>query len=270
MQVLSRGLRVIRTLAASRQGMTLQQLHEELSVPIGSMHRVLAALTEERYVTRSPVNRRYFLGPAAAELAAVSSVPLGSVVTPPAPMEEAARASGETVFLTELIGLRLVCVALVESRHPLRLFVRVGQNMPPHAAASARAILAYQPPETVGLVLGDHGLTACTPQTPHTADQVPAHLAEVRSRGYDVCDNELDDHVWAVSAPVFTSTSRTVSSVTLAAAGHRMRDPLERTRATEIALRAARTMSWGLGYTGDFATDSGFARASAAPAAEPD
>lgn len=241
---------MVKTLAASRQGMTLQQLHEELKIPIGSMHRVLAALTEERYVTRSPVNRRYFLGPASTELAAIRSS--GILVSPPAPMEEAARESGETVFLTELIGLYLICVALVEARHPLRLFVRVGQEMPMHAAASARSIVAFLPPETVALMLRDRDLTPYTTETPRTADEVEAHLARVRTQGYDVCENELDDNVWAVSAPVFTSTGQTVSSVTLAAAGHRMRDPIGRTRATETVLRAARAMSQELGYTGDF------------------
>ncbi|MFJ5223390.1 IclR family transcriptional regulator [Streptomyces sp. NPDC088400] len=251
MQV-TRALRVIGTLAASRRGMTLQQLHEQLDIPIGSMHRVLAALTEEQYVTRSPINRCYFLGPASTELAAISSGGGGSIVTPPAPMEEAARESGETVFLTELVGLRLICVALVEARYPLRLFVRVGQEMPPHAAASARSVLAFLPPETVSVMLRDRDLTAYSEETPRTAQEMEDHLAEVRSRGYDVCANELDDNVWAVSAPVFTSTAQTFSSVTLAAAGHRMRDPLERARATETVLRAARTMSQELGYTGDF------------------
>lgn len=144
MQV-TRALRVIGMLATSRRGMTLQQLHEQLDIPIGSMHRVLAALAEEQYVTRSPINRCYFLGPASTELAAISSGGGGTIVTPPAPMEEAARESGETVFLTELVGLRLICVALVEARHPLRLFVRVGQEMSPHAAASARSVLAFLP-----------------------------------------------------------------------------------------------------------------------------
>ena len=182
MQV-TRALRVIGTLATSRRGMTLQQLHEQLDIPIGSMHRVLAALTEERYVTRSPINRCYFLGPASTELAAISSGGRGTILTPPAPMEEAARESGETVFLTELVGLRLICVTIVEARHPLRLFVRVGQEMPPHAAASARSVLAFLPPETVAVMLRDRDLSAYSEETPRTAQEMEAHLAQVRSRG---------------------------------------------------------------------------------------
>ncbi|MFC5746266.1 IclR family transcriptional regulator [Actinomadura rugatobispora] len=252
MQVLNRALRVIKTLSTSQRGMTLQQLHEELEIPIGSMHRVLAALTEERYVTRSPTNRRYFLGPAAAELVGISTAARGTLVTPPAPVLRAARESGETVFLTELIGLQTVCCALVEGHHPLRLFVRVGQEMPLHAAASARSILAYLPGEMVDTIFRERDLTAFTAGTLRTPDQVKEHLAQVRARGYDVCENELDENVWAVAAPVFSSTAHVVSSVTLAAAGNRMRDPIQRTRATEIVLRTARALSEELGHTGGF------------------
>ncbi|WP_276314991.1 IclR family transcriptional regulator [Streptomyces sp. WAC 06738] len=243
-------MRVLRVIAAHVRGMSLQQLHEELGIPIGSLHRVMAALVEERYVTRSPSNRRYFLGPAFTELSTIAIASQGTAVSPPRPMQDAARECGETVFLTELTGTRLLCVALVEGVHPLRLFVRVGQVMPPHAAASARSILAYQTPETVAMVLRAQELTAYTADTPHTEEQVTAHLAQVRLQGFDVCENELDDDVWAVSAPVFRSTGQATSSITLAAAGQRMRDPLARTRATETALRAARALSMEQGYAG--------------------
>ncbi|MFJ6661866.1 IclR family transcriptional regulator [Streptomyces sp. NPDC091377] len=243
-------MRILRVIAAQLRGMSLQQLHEELGIPIGSLHRVMAALVEERYVTRSPSNRRYFLGPAFTELSTMAIASQGTAVSPPRAMEEAARESGETVFLTELIGTRLLCVALVEGVHPLRLFVRVGQDMPPHAAASARSILAYQTPESVAMVLRAQELTAYTTDTPHTVEHVTAHLVQVRMQGFDVCENELDDNVWAVSAPVFGSTGQTTSSITLAAAGQRMRDPLARARATETTLRAARTLSIERGYAG--------------------
>ncbi|MFW6722532.1 IclR family transcriptional regulator [Streptomyces sp. MAR4 CNY-716] len=246
----TRTLRVLRVIAAHVRGMSLQQLHEELGIPIGSLHRVMAALVEERYVTRSPSNRRYFLGPAFTELSTMAIASQGTAVSPPRPMRDAARECGETVFLTELTGTRLLCVALVEGVHPLRLFVRVGQVMPPHAAASARSILAYQTPETVAMVLRAQELTAYTADTPHTEEQVTAHLAQVRMQGFDVCENELDDDVWAVSAPVFRSTGQATSSITLAAAGQRVRDPLARTRATETALRAARALSMEQGYAG--------------------
>jgi DNA-binding IclR family transcriptional regulator len=48
--------------------------------------------------------------------------------------------------------------------------------------------------------------------------------------------------VWAVAAPVFTSTGSVAAGVTLAAAGGRMRVPLARATAVQTVLTAARAL----------------------------
>ncbi|KUL55546.1 IclR family transcriptional regulator [Streptomyces sp. NRRL F-4489] len=242
----------MRTLAPKATGATLQELHEELGIPIGSLHRVLATLQEQEFVTRSPTNRRYFLGPVARQLSEQSTGHSALLVTPHPAIVTAAEASGETVFLTELIGDRAVCVALREGRHPLRLFVRIGQEMPWNAAASARALLAHLPGPVAHRLLDARPLSAFTDDTPTTLDTVNEHLALVRARGYDVCDDELDRGVWAVAAPAFTSTGSVAASVTLAAAGGRMRDPGKRAEAVRTVLTAARALSDELGFAGDW------------------
>jgi DNA-binding IclR family transcriptional regulator len=252
MQVVIRALNVLRALASKSRGASLQELHEELGIPVGSLHRVLATLAEQEFVTRSPSNRRYFLGPVARQLSEQGSNHSALLITPHSAIVAAADASGETVFLTELIGDRAVCVALREGRHPLRLFVRVGQEMPINAAASARALLAHLPEQVAHSLLEARPLSAFTKDTPTTVEAVDEHLALVRARGYDVCDDELDRGVWAVSAPVFTSTGSVAASVTLAAAGGRMRDPLARATAVQTILRAARALSDELGFTGEW------------------
>ena len=44
-------------------GLTLQELVTRLGIPLASMHRLLAALSEERLVVRSSSTRRYVIGP---------------------------------------------------------------------------------------------------------------------------------------------------------------------------------------------------------------
>jgi IclR family acetate operon transcriptional repressor len=251
MQVVVRALAVLRALASWPKGATLQELHEALGIPIGSLHRALATLIDEEFVTRSPANKRYFLGPAARQLGDQDGGQTALLVTPHPAVTAAAEASGETVFLTELIGDRAVCVALVDGRHPLRLFVCIGQDMPLHAAASGRTLLAHLSEQAARRLLESRPLTAFTPDTPTTVEDVLDHLALIRARGYDVCDDELDREVWAVSAPVFTSTGRVTASVTMAAAGSRMRDPAMRETAVEAIRAAAGKLSAELGYPGD-------------------
>jgi DNA-binding IclR family transcriptional regulator len=249
MQVVVRALAVLRTLAPRTEGLSLAALADELGVPPGSMHRMLGVLEAEHFVTRSPSNRRYFLGPAARQLAEENSRRHALLVTPHRALTAAAHASGETVFLTELVGDRAVCVALVESEHPLRMFVRIGQEMPLHAAASARTLLADLDTDDVRRLLATRPLRAFTDETFTEPEQVLDHLAVVRARGYDVCDDELDRGVWAVSAPVRGSTGRVVASTTLAAPAYRVADADRRQECRTTVETAAAAMSADLGWT---------------------
>ncbi|MQA02476.1 MAG: helix-turn-helix domain-containing protein [Streptosporangiales bacterium] len=251
MQPVVRALAVLRSLAPNPNGLTLAELAERLEVPAGSMHRVLAVLEREQFVSRSPSNRRYFLGPAARQLADENARGHALLVSPHPALATAARASGETVFLTELVGDRAVCVSLVESVHPLRMFVRIGQDMPLHAAASARTLLAHLSEEDARRLLGPGPFRAYTDDTMTDADAVVEHLTVVRARGYDVCDDELDRGVWAVSMPVRASTGRVAASVSLAAPAYRVAEPADRERMRALLAEAADAMSADLGWVAD-------------------
>jgi DNA-binding IclR family transcriptional regulator len=250
MQVVVRALRVLRALAPHTRGVSLQELHERLDIPVGSLHRVLATLVEQGFVARSPVNRRYFLGPDARQLAQPLPHQGALLATPHDAVNGAAESTGETVFVTVLIGDRAVCVALSEGCHPLRLVVRIGQELPLHATAAARSLLAHLAPDAARRLLGTRTLTPFTPGTPVTVEAALEHLALIRARGYDVCDDELDRGVWGVAAPVFSSTGQPLASVTLAAPGLRMREPTVRAEAVRTVREAAGKMSAEFGYAG--------------------
>lgn len=249
MRVVVRALDVLRVLSGEHRGLAMGEISQRVEMPLASTHRILRVLEGERFVTRSSSNKRYFLGPAARELAHSDLARESPLVTPHTAVAEASRTTGETVFLSELVGSRVICLALAESGHPLRLFVRVGQEMPLHAAAAARVLLAGRPSaEARALLELRTPLVAFTDDTPHTVEQVMDRLGLISKRGYDICHSELDDNVWAVSAPVRSSTDEVVASVTLAAPMHRMETDADREGAKLALLKAAASMSADLGW----------------------
>lgn len=250
MQVVVRALAVLSCLADTPQGLTLPQLHKRLEIPLASVYRIAATLEHEGFIVRAASSKRYTLGRAARRLGTVHEY-TAQLVAPPAPLLDLASATHETVFLTQLVDSKVVCVALVESPRPLRLFVRVGQEMPLHAAASARAILAFRDPALVDALLATYPKDLYTAGTPRDADAVIDHLAVVRERGFDICDNELDDGVWAVGAPVHDGSGRVEYGVALAAASTRMVDPESRAAAVAEVLKAAASFSAELGAKND-------------------
>ena len=253
MTLVTRALNVLSGLSDEQSGMTLQQLNDALGIPLSSLHRLLATLESAQFVSRSPRTKRYTLGPAARRL---GSAPVGQVGITPAPpaITRAARQSTETVFMTRIFDARVVCTTLVESIHHLRLFVRPGQEMPLHAAASSQVYLAHRDPDLVERLLTNAPRDAYTRMTMREVNRIITQLSESRRQGFDVCDSELDPDVWAVAAPIFEQSGRVESGVTLAAASRRMESPTRRADVTQIVLRAARELSLAQGYTGEWPT----------------
>lgn len=244
MRLVVRALTVLDYLSENSDGRTLQDISDGLDIPVATAHRLLAVLHEQEFVVRNSVDRHYKLGPAAFRLA--TGIRRAANVAREH-MERLTEATGETVFLSELIDSRVVCVGLVDGARPLHLFVRIGKEMPVHAAASARALMAFQPAKRIDELLLNHELVRYRQGTQTTPEAVKSRLALIRQRGYDVCKDELDPNIVAVGAPVRTAGGQVVASVTIAAQHDRM-DPVTLRREILLVRKTAAAVSAGMGY----------------------
>jgi len=214
MNVVIRTLDTLTLIGESQHGLSLTQISEALGYPLATTHRILKVLTDQEFVRRDPVSLEYFSGrrlnriaslARRETLAAVAAVNLKSL----------SERFNETVMITQLIDGRALCVALAESRRPLHLSVSVGQAVPLHAAASARVLYSDLSDDEVRSLLASHEFIRLMPGTPSNVDEVIAHLENIRKYGYDVCDNEFDVDVWAVSAPIRDSDGDIIAGLTL-------------------------------------------------------
>lgn len=239
MQAVARGAAVLRALADSEHGLGVQEVAKAVSLPLGSTHRMLAALAEEEFVSRDPVSGRFSISGGLYQIAVRGFGRSGLVAAASAPLARLQDTTGETAFLCQLVGRDVVCVAIAETDRPLRLFVKVGQPMPPHAAASARVILAQCAPAEADAVLSAREFRLFTSTTPMTRDEVMARLSRIREFGYDICDDELDEHVWAVSAPITVAEESILGSVTVAAPSRRASGGAHQVAMTEAVVKTA-------------------------------
>lgn len=247
MRLVVRTLDVLECLAEQPDGIGVLRLAEVLGEPPSSVHRLLAALADRGYVVKEPGSKRYRLGHAVLRLSRAHQQRnhLNTLATP-----HLARLSAltlESVFLAELVGDDVVCVASSESPRPLSFYMRVGQRTPYHAASSARAILAYQPVERQVALLGSERMERFTVLTPSTVDAARAALVTTRERGYAVCDQEMEEGITAISAPVHDADGHVTASVTLVAPQDRLLGDA-RDRIALLVIETAGAIAQELGY----------------------
>jgi DNA-binding IclR family transcriptional regulator len=151
-----------------------------------------------------------------------------------------ARRFGETAFIARLGTEDVECIATSAPHTDSQAHVRPGRVMPPHAAASAKAILAFRDPAQVERLLRRSG-ARYTERTRTSPEQVRAELDRVRERGYATCDEEFDPGVMSCAVPVRLGTAGVLYSVGVVGPAPRMAD-LARDELVEALDAAARSL----------------------------
>lgn len=247
MRLVKRTIEALETLSEHPDGLSVTQLGAKLAEPVSSVHRLLASLVEGGYVTQDGASRRYRLGAQVLRLAQAYQRNSEVVALGRRHIGALSAAARESVFLSQLIRDDVICVASAESPRPLSFYMRVGQRTPYHAASSARAILAFQPRERQLRLIEEERLERFTVYTPTTVLDALAEIDRTTERGYAICDQEMEDGITALSAPIRGADGAVVASVTVVAPHDRLAADA-RERALDGLLATAAAISADLGY----------------------
>lgn len=184
----ARTLEVLETLAVTGP-LNLRDLAARLDVPKSSMHALLRTMQWRGWLETDATGTLYGLG-VRSLLAGSAYVDSDLVVRRASPvLDQLAEQTGETVHLGRLEGTDVVYLAKRESDHPLRLFSSVGRRLPAYSVALGKAMLAEMDEGEAR----SHLPTVMEPYAPNTItdeDELIAHLAAVRSRGFAIDDQE--------------------------------------------------------------------------------
>jgi len=129
--------------------------------------------------------------------------------------EELAEALGETVHMGVLEGHSAVYVLKIESRHTIRMFSRVGRRIPLYCTAIGKLLLASARDEDREAALQGVRLLAHTRKTLCTRAALQAELERIREQGFALDDEEHEDGIHCIGAPVFDYTGAIVAALSV-------------------------------------------------------
>jgi IclR family acetate operon transcriptional repressor len=233
-QVLERTFSILDLFDEDRPEWSTTEVARALALPIPTAHRILIALKRHGYVTQHEDTKRFRLGIAALQLGdrARAVVDLRSVALPA--LRRLAQDTGETSLLTvpSTNRDRAVCIERVETAQPLRLSLQPGRQLPLHAGASQKALLAFMRDEDVEAVIagGLEHLCASTITDPRLLRD---ELATIRRRGWAGSYEETNLGVWGVAVPALNGRGDVVCAVGIAGPSarltpERVREDIER------------------------------------------
>jgi len=198
---LDRYMSVLELLVAFPEALTLSDVSAMLDLPKTTAHRLLGGLKRSALVKGGAGGRTYQLGERLQRLlhAAAEDGWLALLARPH--LKHLTDTSGEACYLTRLIGARVVVAVSQAPEVRWRSYVQPGIEMPPNAAATAKAIIAFQNERLIAEALVGP-LPRLTIHTRTDPAAVREELAGVRRLGHARCIGEIDEGLAAIAVPV--------------------------------------------------------------------
>ena len=246
-QVLDRMLSILDVLAQSDSDLGPSELGEKLSLHRSTTHRLLKVLERHQLIRRSPVEGKYGLGIKLFELGnrVVSQFDLATRSQPF--LRRLVDAIGETAHVCVLNDAEMVSVANVEGPWTLRTPSTVGRRTPLHCTSVGKVLLAYLPAVEQRYLLERLKLTRRTRRTIVTRAALEAELERIRRRGFGMDNEEIEEGLRCIGAPVFNHQGHITAAISVAGPVFRV----TRQRVPEIvrAVKAAgHDLSRDIGY----------------------
>jgi len=184
-QASQRVLAVLLAFAGHASPRGVSDLARELGMSKNMVHRALGALTDEGYVTRDATGALYQLGPRLLALPARGNIETDIVTLARPALEQLHRLTGESVYLSIIVGRNRVTVDDIEARGSRVLRTQRGQPVPLHCTKMSRVLLAHLRDEDVTAYLAAAAPLARPQRFPdpqsETAQGVWEDIAAIRS-----------------------------------------------------------------------------------------
>jgi IclR family transcriptional regulator, pca regulon regulatory protein len=225
-QSLERGLAVVRAFDHEHPELTLSEVAARTGVTRAVARRFLLTLAALGYVRSD--GRFFSLTARVLELgyAYLSSLSLPEVAE--SHLEALVAEVNESSSVSVLDGHDVVYVARVPVSRIMTVSISVGTRFPLYVTSMGRVLLAGLADEALEGYLASVSMAPLTARTVTSVDALRVEIAKVRSQGWALVNQELEEGLRALAAPVRGRTGTVVAAVNVSA--HASRTSLEAMR----------------------------------------
>ncbi len=225
-QSLDRGLSVIRAFSHDDPRLTLSDVARATGLTRAAARRFLLTLQRLGYVDSD--DREFYLTPRVLELgyAYLSTTPFWDLAF--RHMEALVERLHESSSISVLDRDEIVYVARVPTKRIMTINLAVGTRLPAYATSMGRVLLANLDEKDLDSYFQRAELAKLTSRTITNQGELVSVLAEVREQGWALVDQELEEGVRSIAAPLRGAGGRVVGAMNVSA--HASRTTLDRLR----------------------------------------
>jgi DNA-binding IclR family transcriptional regulator len=244
-QSVQRAAAILRCLATGSKRIGVSELSERLELAKGTIHGLLRTLQEEGFVEQDPESGKYQLGHALLELGTiyldVSELRNRSLAW----ADLLATKSRESVRVCVLRGNSALVVHHAFRPDASLQILEVGSNLPLHATAPGKALLAFHRRE-----LGSIHLSRLTKHTITALETLEPELQGIQAQGWALEREESVLSEAGLASPIFDHRGEVVGAIGITGSVSTIfEDAAPRRGLVNLVCDAARSISRELGGT---------------------
>ena len=210
-QSLERGLAVIDSFSKERPAQTLSEVAELTGLTRATVRRMLLTLAELGYVRRN--GRLFSLTPKVLDLGYSFLSSFQVLELAQGPMERLVEAVKESSSLSILDGSDIVYVARVPTTRIMTISLALGSRLPAYPTSMGRVLMASRPDSEIEDYIARTTFEPLTRYTTTDKDEFRAILHKTRDQGYALVDQELEEGVRSVAAPIHNSRGEVLAAM---------------------------------------------------------
>lgn len=212
-QAFERGLAVIKAFDADHPELTLSDVARLTGINRAAARRFVLTLEALGYIR---ADGRYFsLTPKVLELgfAYLSTLSLPDVATPH--LRTLAATVGESSYLSLVEEDEIVCIATIPVRRIWSASLTVGTRLPALSTAAGRVLLSNQDDQQLDDYLAKASPRPFTSYTITDRARLRSELHTIRRQGWALVDQELEDGIRTLAAPVHDQEGAVIAAVSI-------------------------------------------------------
>lgn len=197
------------------QGLALSAIAEDTGQSPATVYRVLVTLEGKGLVEFDPVDQLWHIGAEAFAIGARFLRRTSLVERARPVLRDLMEATGETANLGVERDGSVLFVSQVETHASIRAFFPPGTLSPMHSSGIGKALLSMMDDTRQRRIIAAHGLERFTPFTLTQPKALTEDLREARERGYAIDNEEKNEGMRCIAAPVFDLNGEAVAGISV-------------------------------------------------------
>lgn len=202
-QSVDRTLSIMELLSDYDEGLGITEISEKVDLHKSTVHRLLTTLIYKGYVVQDKASNKYKLTLKLFELGNKRIENLNILSASKPYTKDLMQDINEVVHLVIRDGVNIVYIDKVEADNTIRMASNIGRQSPMYSTSVGKAIMAYLDEEEVEGIWKSSNIKKNTEKTITDLNLFKKELEKVRLRGYAEDDEENEEGVRCIGAPVF-------------------------------------------------------------------